>query len=353
MRIAICWTDISGYMAACWRALAAQPGVSMRILCFAPASATSSAAPFDQGMLAGLDVHFLTPDKRNDPTCIRAKVIEFAPTAVLIPGWAYESYNNLVGDRDLARSCRFAMAMDTPLKHTWRQRFARLKIGRLLDSIHRVFVAGERAFQYAQRLGVPESKIRLGMYGFDYDAFAAAASMRPNPPPRRFLYAGRYTDAKGIDILLAAYAKYRTLVADPFALTCCGKGELAPLIAAAPGVTDRGFVQPADQPALFADHAAFVIASRYEPWGVVIPEALASAMPVICTHACGASVEMVRDFHTGLTVATDDPDALARALRWAHENHAQLPEMGRNGQVYAASHAAALWARRVCAMFED
>ena len=351
MRIAICWTDISGYMAACWRALAARPGVSLRVLCFAPASDT--AAPFDRSLVAGLDVHFLAPEQRDDAKFVRARIVEFAPDAVLIPGWVYKSYNSLVSDPELARSsCRYAMAMDTPLKHNWRQRFARFKIGGLLNRLDRVFVAGERAFQYARRLGVPEFKIRRGMYSFDYDAFAAAAPVRPDPFPARFLYVGRYIDAKGIDTLLAASAKYRPLVAEPFGLTCSGRGELAPLIASAVGVRDRGFVQPPDQPALFADHAALVLASRYEPWGVVIAEALASGMPVICTEACGASVEMVRDFHNGLTVPTDDPDALAQALRWAHQNREQLPEMGRRCQVYAASHSAALWAQRVCAMFE-
>jgi glycosyltransferase involved in cell wall biosynthesis len=351
MRIVICWTDISGYMAVSWRALAARPGVSLRIVCFAPSSGT--VAPYEQGIVAGLDVHFLTPDQVNDPDAVRAKVVEFNPDAVLIAGWAYKSYTRLVGDPALPR-CRFGMSMDTPLKHTLRQRLARLKIGGLLDRLDRVFVIGERAWQLARRMRVPEGKIRRGMCGCDYDAFAAAAQNRPNPVPRRLVYAGRYTDAKGIDTLLAAYAQYRNQVQgqDPFTLTCCGKGELAPLLASAPGVTDRGFVQPANQPALFADHGAFVIASRYEPWGVVLAEAAASGLPIICTESCGASVEMVRDFYNGMTVPTDDPPALARALRWADDNHHNLAEMGRRSQVFGASHSAQLWAQRVYSMFE-
>jgi glycosyltransferase involved in cell wall biosynthesis len=350
MRIVICWTDISGYMAVSWRALAARPGVALRAICFAPSSA--GAAPYQQSIAAGLDVHFLTPGQINDPEAVRAKVVEFNPDAVLIAGWAYKSYTRLVGDPALPR-CRFGMSMDTPLMHTWRQRLARLKIGGLLDRLDRVFVIGERAWQLARRLRVPESRIRRGMCGCDYDAFSAAAAHRPQPIPRRFVYAGRYTGAKGIDTLLAAYSQYRNQVQDPFTLTCCGKGELAPLLAGAPGVTDRGFVQPADQPALFAEHGAFVIASRYEPWGVVLAEAAASGLPIICTEACGASVEMVRDFYNGMTVPTDDPPALARALRWAHDNHLHLAEMGHRGQVFAGSHSAQIWAQRVEAMFTE
>jgi glycosyltransferase involved in cell wall biosynthesis len=243
------------------------------------------------------------------------------------------------------------MSMDTPLRRTWRQRLARLKIGRILNRLDRVLVAGERAWQYARYLHVPEHKIRRGMYGFDYDAFAGARAARPDPPPRRFLYVGRYDRVKGIDTLLTGYARYRRLASDPFTLTCCGRGELGAMLAGVEGVTDRGFVQPPQQPPLFTEHGAFVIASRYEPWGVVIAEALASGLPVICTEACGASVELVRDLHDGRTVATGDPDALATALRWADANHARLSELGRRGREIAAAHSAAAWAERVEAMF--
>ena len=29
LRVAFCWTQVSGYMASCWRALAAQPGIDL------------------------------------------------------------------------------------------------------------------------------------------------------------------------------------------------------------------------------------------------------------------------------------------------------------------------------------
>ena len=36
------------------------------------------------------------------------------------------------------------------------------------------------------------------------------------------------------------------------------------------GVSDIGFVQPSELPRVFLEHGAYVIASRYEPWGVAI-----------------------------------------------------------------------------------
>ncbi len=86
-----------------------------------------------------------------------------------------------------------------------------------------------------------------------------------------------------------------------------------------------------------------MLPSVYEPWGVVIAEAAATGLPVICTEACGASVEIVRTGYNGLVVPTADEGALFRALTWAHENHDQLPEMGRRAAVYARAHSATRW----------
>ena len=98
-----------------------------------------------------------------------------------------------------------------------------------------VMVAGERAWQYASNLQVPEGSIYRGMYGIDYQAFAPLLQQRVDQPggwPRQFLFCGRYIDIKGSDILLDAYRQYRNR-ADPWPLVCCGGGELQSLVDAA------------------------------------------------------------------------------------------------------------------------
>jgi glycosyltransferase involved in cell wall biosynthesis len=211
-------------------------------------------------------------------------------------------------------------------------------------------VAGERSWQRARALGVPEERIRRGYYGIDYDLFAPIYQRRldayPNNWPRRFLYIGRYHHDKGIDLLIAAYRKYHGSVPDAWPLTTCGMGPMGPEIKAASEITDRGFVQPGDLPRVFLEHGVFVIASRVEPWGAVIAESAASGLPVIASEACGASVELIQSHYNGLTVATDRIDALADAMRWMHNHHADLPAMGRHGQHLAQAYSAQIWARR-------
>ena len=40
MKVLFCWTDISGYMAACWRALASREGVDLHVLAYDSSAAT-------------------------------------------------------------------------------------------------------------------------------------------------------------------------------------------------------------------------------------------------------------------------------------------------------------------------
>lgn len=352
MRIVFAWFDISGYMAACWRALAAETGVQVKIIAYAPDP--HGKAPFSSEILGDVPHRLLDRAERSNSGLIADAVAAEKPDVLVISGWAHPPYLNLLSDPRLANA-RIAMAMDTPWRGTLRQWLGRFKIRRLRDRLHRVIVAGERSFLLARNLGFPEERIRKGAYGYDDARFAAAFERRQLTPehPRRFLFTGMYDQRKGLDLILDAYAGYRNRVSSPWPLTCCGTGELNSRVSASPGVINRGFVQPFDLPDVFAEHGVFLLASRYEPWGVVIAEALASGMPVICTHACGASVELIRPFYNGLTLATGSATALFHALTWAHENHTHLSEMGRRGRVFARAHSSALWATNLVEMFSD
>jgi glycosyltransferase involved in cell wall biosynthesis len=112
------------------------------------------------------------------------------------------------------------------------------------------------------------------------------------------------------------------------------------------GLTDIGFKQPREMAEVLASHGTFVIASKFEPWGVVVAEAAASGMPVICTNACGASDDVVRSYYNGLIVGAGDAAGLTRAMRWIHEHEQELPAFGERGRSLAEPFAAEHWASR-------
>ncbi len=147
-----------------------------------------------------------------------------------------------------------------------------------------------------------------------------------------------------MDILIEAYKEYRMMVADPWPLTCCGRGPLGRLLEGIEGIRDLGFVQPKALPRVLASASAFVLPSRSDAWGVALVEACAAGLPVICTDVCGSSVELVRELGNGLIVPPEQPGLLAEAMVWMHRNRTRLEEMGNLSHCLARPYSAELWA---------
>src|SRR5689334_2985955 len=85
LRVVICWGGISGYLAACWRALAACEGIDLHLVLFPSVMATD--APFDRKILSGLPADVLGPEYLDDARHVARIVTAHRPDVVVIPGW--------------------------------------------------------------------------------------------------------------------------------------------------------------------------------------------------------------------------------------------------------------------------
>src|SRR5436190_1878117 len=70
----------------------------------------------------------------------------------------------------------------------------------------------------------------------------------------------------------------------------------------------------------YRDADAFVLPSLYEPWGLVVHEALAYGLPVITTDQVGAGDDLIERDVNGYVVAAGSADELREAMsavaRW-------------------------------------
>jgi glycosyltransferase involved in cell wall biosynthesis len=136
---------------------------------------------------------------------------------------------------------------------------------------------------------------------------------------KRLLYCGRLVKVKRVDVLLSAFAR----MADSrplWDLVIVGDGPLrAQLEAQVPeNLRDRvkwlGFQQFSQTAIAYHVCDVLVHPSEFEPWGLVINEAVACDLPIITTSVVGAAVELVRHRRNGLIVPPRNVAALADAI---------------------------------------
>jgi glycosyltransferase involved in cell wall biosynthesis len=349
VRVVICWMGVSGYLGACWRALAGRGDVELTVV---SRHRTEGTTAFDvEEITRGLNCRVL-----GEPAVEQAELVSFVgqarPQVMIVSGWAVPAFRRLVYDPRFA-DVKKAMAIDTQWHGTLRQRAGAYVMRGYLNRMDRVLVPGERSFQFAKAMGVPESRILRAALGGDVAPLRGLHERRlalPGGWPRRFVYVGRYAEEKGLDLLVDAYRRYRAGVENPWPLACRGKGPLGRVLAGVEGIEDGGFVQPRDLANVLLHQGVFVLPSRYEPWGLVVAEAAGAGLPVLCTTACGAAVEIVRDYFNGLTVPTGDPEALARGMRYFHQAQDQLPTLGRQAIDFGSAFSAEVWAERIARM---
>lgn len=364
MRVIFCWPEISGYMAASWRVLAAFPDVDLCVIAFRhegpyaqvprftrKTSWQVTPAPYTDDVMDDVPCHLLKESDQDNYDLIHSVVAKHRPDVIILPGWWLTAFRRLAFSKAAAKAS-LVMTMDTPWRGDLRQYIARFVLRRFLRRIDRVAVIGERAWQYARHLGFSEAHILRGAYAYDDDYFDPVG-LRRQDWPQRFLFVGRYVQTKGLDILASAYPRYRQQVTDPWPLSFYGNGPLAPMLREIEHAQEHGFIQPAGLPAVYERHGVLILPSRLESWAVVIAEAAATGMPVICTESCGASVEIVRSFTNGLVVPTEDVGALMHAMVWMHEHTDQFPAMGESGRHFAEAFSAHKSAVKWKAMLDE
>jgi glycosyltransferase involved in cell wall biosynthesis len=131
-----------------------------------------------------------------------------------------------------------------------------------------------------------------------------------------FLFCGQMIARKGVDYLLAAFAR----LGERARLLLVGReAELPALLAPLPaGVRERieyaGFQAPEELPRFFAQAGVFVLPSRYDGWGVVVNQALGAGLPIICSDMVGAGHDLVEENVNGLKFRAGDAAELEKKM---------------------------------------
>jgi glycosyltransferase involved in cell wall biosynthesis len=167
--------------------------------------------------------------------------------------------------------------------------------------------------------GIPERKLLVNSYGCDLSMFPPTVRSGRRQPT--ILFVGTWSLRKGSDVLLQAWRK----LADARLVHVGAVGDL-------PLPADPGFmhVGPVPQSALsrfYAEADVFVLPSREDGFGLVLGQALASGVPIVCTTRTGGGDlrDLLSCDEALLDVPPNDIDKLAAAIECALARAEAMP----------------------------
>jgi starch synthase len=197
---------------------------------------------------------------------------------------------------------------------------------RLYQQAAHVFTMGTPAADSVMRsYGVRPERVSAVGAGANFDELPSVTAPAPGAPT--VLFVGRDFRRKGGDVLLEAFRFVRTRVPDA-RLVVAGTDEAQ----REPGVEVLGTIRGREALARLYEHATvFCLPSRFEPYGLVLLEAMAHGLPCVATRG-DAFPEIVEDGRTGLLVPHDDASALGGALVGLLEDHERAHALGAAGR---------------------
>jgi glycosyltransferase involved in cell wall biosynthesis len=191
---------------------------------------------------------------------------------------------------------------------------------------HGALVSGRRCRDYLEFLGMRSNRLFEGYDAVSVARIRAQAQTQPAPEGtpfglRHFTVVARYVPKKNLFLAIDAYARYRQAAgADARALHLCGTGELEESLRAdvaardLAGVEFRGWLGAEAVAKALGTSLALILPSIEEQWGLVVNEALAMGVPILCSDNVGARDSLVRTSVNGYVFESDNAEGLAHLM---------------------------------------
>jgi glycosyltransferase involved in cell wall biosynthesis len=185
-----------------------------------------------------------------------------------------------------------------------------------LKNCRAIAAIGSRAQQDYQRR-YPQHPVVNIPYYCNLQSFSSSRPHLSSIPT--IMFCGQMIERKGVDLLLMAFGRLMEAGINARLLLVGREADLPQMMQvlspqARAQVEYVGFHEPEDLPQFFAQADLFVLPSRYDGWGVVVNQALGAGLPIVCSDAVGAAVDLVEAGVNGQIVPAGDAEALYGAL---------------------------------------
>jgi glycosyltransferase involved in cell wall biosynthesis len=212
---------------------------------------------------------------------------------------------------------------------------------------------GTRQSQYLKQYGVPENRIRIANMTVDTlaitdyvdarragDLEAARSRFGLKQGGITLLFVGRVEEHKGVLCLVQAFEALQQSYKD-VNLLIVGDGQVWRQICEATsgndGVVLTGRLSGNDLLDAYAVADVFVLPSFFEPWGLVVNEAMAAGLPAIVSERVGCVDDLVVSEETGLLVKVNSVESLSMAMSRLADNSELRYHMSLNARAHIKS----------------
>lgn len=186
-------------------------------------------------------------------------------------------------------------------------------------------------------------------YGVDLDLFAAR-TVAPSAKPLTVGFVGALSQRKGARYLLGALAALPKGAAKLILYTRAAVDRDLIRGFESVDVEVRGGLSDAALAADLKRCDLVALPSIAEGFGLVILEAMACGVPVLCTTSTGGA-DFIRHRQNGLLIEPGSADAIHQELAWALTHRDELFQMGQAARVEAEQHTWAAYRRNFFAAY--
>ena len=247
---------------------------------------------------------------------IFGQVIDFSPDVLFVCDWSIRKFNRVaqlcrkklgipvvVGcDTQFVGGKQWLNVVSAPFRH--RKFFTH------------IMVAGYRQYEYALKLGFNSDQIKFGLYACDRQKFSSIQKKSSGSPSKTFLFVGRMTANKGVDMLIDLWDRK---FLNKHKLIMVGQGDLTTYVMQKAGdlenVEIHEFMDQASLAQISSKADCFVLPSRIEPWGVVVQEFAVAGMPLLISDRCGAADHYCIDHYNGFRFDPESEEDFVKAIK--------------------------------------
>ncbi len=242
-------------------------------------------------------------------------ILEFNPIAVVVAGWFFDDFVWISKQIRKRIDIPVVAYSDTQWSGSFKQRInCILSPFHLKKAFSHIWVSGIYQYEYARKLQYSKSNIIMHSLSCSKEYFTGISnpSFEIKREFKKLLFVGRFVEVKGLDLLLKAWSQIPDK--NGWRLTLVGEGPLKNELKYSADVEIKDFMNNENLIIEMRNSDCFILPSIFEPWGVVIHEAVASGLPVIATNICGAVPHFVINNFNGLVVEPK-VESILRALR--------------------------------------